>query len=107
MQDRPLATTVRQVWMIRHVEQVEHDRPKAEVKGNVFTDLGPRVAADLQFFQSSALNLPHSNDLALQVLTKTFGVRPEYAIDHPAQILQVGDMVDFRILRRNGHGLSF
>jgi hypothetical protein len=61
----------------------------------------------VQFFQASALDLAHPDNLAIQTLADAFGIRPQYAIDHPREILPMGDVIDLRALWRDGHKLSF
>jgi hypothetical protein len=45
--------------------------------------------------------------LAVHIPTNTRRIRPQPAIDHLRQILQVGDVVNLRILWRGRHRLSF
>ena len=105
--DWTLTTAIRQFRMVSLVEQVKHDRPKTKVEWDVMANFCPRVTLDLQLFEPPPLDLPHSDNLAEHIPTNTRRIRPQPAIDHLRQILQVGDVVNLRILWRGRHRLSF
>jgi hypothetical protein len=64
------------------------------------------MAFYVQLFQSPPLDFVHANDLAIQALANPFGIRPQQTIDHLRQILHMSDVVNLRILWRDGHRVS-
>ena len=49
MDDRSLPATIREVGVVRHMDQVQHDRPRAEVERDVISYRVPRVTLHREF----------------------------------------------------------
>jgi len=67
MNNRALATLVRQIDVISSVKQKQHYRARTKVKRNVFAHFRTGMAMHFEFFQSPPLYLAHSDDLAIQL----------------------------------------
>ena len=94
--DGSLAAVVRQVGMVPHVQDVEHNRPGTEVEGHVLTDGGARVALDRQV-QPPLLDARHADDLAVDGELYPLRVGPQGAgMDDAGQVADVREVVNLR-----------
>lgn len=101
--DGPLPTSVRQLGVITHIDEVEHDRARAKVERDILADEVVLVALDAQLLKPASLDAAHSNRRSRTAAADHNGVRPERTLrDDLREVIDVRDVVDPG-LRRDGH----
>lgn len=53
------------------------------------------MTLNLKFLKAAAFNFAHSDNLAIQFSEGALRIRPDHAVNHLGEILQISDVVNF------------
>ena len=89
--------------MIRHVDDVQHHRTRAEIERDVVADPRPWVTVDVEHLHPTPLDAGHPNRLFRTAPVDHLAVRDEMGLRYDrGEVVHVGNVVD---LGTAGRGL--
>jgi len=106
VKDKALASVIGYVRVIAHVQNVEHDRTRTEIEGDIVPNLCARVTPHVIIEQSPAFDFGHADGYLGATLPNTPIIRLNAIASHNgAEIVDMGDMVNFGLGRWCCHSI--
>ena len=105
MEDRALPSMIGQVRVVVLMNDKKHDGPGTEIERNIVAHFGPRVTGHI-YFEPSAFYFCHADgslrDSFFDPLPIAFDITTHH---NGGQVVDMGDMVNFRAIRWCCHAL--